>query len=447
MEPTDPTSEGGQAEPSPGEGPSWAPPSWESTPAPVPSEPAPLPWGTPPAESSSGGAVAGAGAAGAGAVGAGAATAPLGSASAAPPYGPPVTPPAATPPPPRPAGRWKTGVVAAAVAASGLVGGAIGSQLGDGSAARVGLAPAPVTGGSAVALPVDGFADLYKRMLPTVVQIQAGQGAPTSSGSGVIVDASGLVATAAHLVGNSDSVKVILSDGSAYDATVLGRDEQGDLAVLRIKDAPKDLAAAPLGDSNQLAVGQTTAAIGAPFSLPNTLTVGVISALNRTFQADPVGAPLRGLIQTDASINPGSSGGPLFDAAGRVIGINTAIKSPVGASVGIGFAVPVNQLRDSIPLLSEGKAVSRPFLGIEGSASGQGVAVARVTPGSSAEGAGIQSGDIIVGIEGQKVRTVEDIGAELTRHKVGDRIEVTVKRGGGEQKLSVELKALPQPSS
>jgi S1-C subfamily serine protease len=137
----------------------------------------------------------------------------------------------------------------------------------------------------------------------------------------------------------------------------------------------------------------------------------------------------------------------LFDAAGRVIGISTAIKSPVGASVGVGFAVPVNQLREAIPLLTEGKTVARPFLGIEGSSSGQGVQVARVTPGTSAEAAGIQNGDLIVGIEGQKVRTVEDIGAELTRHKVGDRIEVTIRRGGSEQKLSVELKPLPPSAS
>jgi putative serine protease PepD len=343
--------------------------------------------------------------------------------------------------------RWKAAVLVAAVAASGLIGGVVGHELDSGQRSTGALAPVPAAGGSTVALPVEGFADLYKRMLPTVVEVEAtGQGAE-STGSGVIVDTAGTVVTAAHVVGDRDTVTVILSDGRQLDGSVAGRDTTGDLSVVKIKDAPKDLTAAPLADSDQLAVGQTTAALGAPFGLRNSLTVGVISGLNRTFSPNPAGPPLRGLIQTDAAINPGSSGGPLFDGAGRVIGINTAIKSPVGGSVGVGFAVPVNQVRESLPLLSEGKAVERPFLGIEGKPGGGGVEVVNVTSGSSADGAGVHSGDVITGIAGRKVLTVDDIAAELSKHKVGDKVDLTVTRDGSDRKLSVELKPLPATRS
>jgi putative serine protease PepD len=343
--------------------------------------------------------------------------------------------------------RWKAAALAVAVAASGLIGGVVGSQLDDETTAGGQYAPAPVTGGSRVALPADGFADLYKRMLPTVVQIDAPGQTSDSTGSGVIVDKDGTVVTAAHVVGDQGTVTVVLSDGRQFEGKVAGRDPQGDLAVLEIVGAPDDLEAAPFGDSDQLAVGHTTAALGAPFGLRNSLTVGVVSGLNRTFQPNPGAPPLRGLIQTDAAINPGSSGGPLFDAAGRVIGINTAIKSPVGGSVGVGFAVPVNQVRDSIPLLSEGKTIERAFLGIEGKAGGKGVDVVNVTGGSSADGAGIRTGDVIVSVDGHKVLTVDDIAAQLTKHKVGDRIEVTIQRSGEEKKVEVELKPLPASSS
>ncbi|HEY8201616.1 MAG TPA: trypsin-like peptidase domain-containing protein, partial [Actinomycetota bacterium] len=248
--------------------------------------------------------------------------------------------------------RWKAGVLAAAVVASGLIGGVVGHELDRGSGPAATLAPVPAAGGGSVALPAGSLSDLYKRMLPTVVEIEAVGEGSDSTGSGVIVDTGGTVVTAAHVVGDRDTATVIFSDGRQLDAKVAGRDATGDLAVLKIQSPPADLTAAPLGDSSQLAVGQTTAALGAPFGLQNTLTVGVVSGLNRTFSPNPSGPPLRGLIQTDAAINPGSSGGPLFDGAGRVIGINTAIKSPVGGSVGVGFAVPVNQVRESLPLLS-----------------------------------------------------------------------------------------------
>jgi S1-C subfamily serine protease len=334
-------------------------------------------------------------------------------------------------------------VLAAAVLASGLIGGVVGHELDSGTGSTAALAPLPAAGGSSVALPAGSLAELYKRMLPTVVEIEAvGQGSD-STGSGVIVDSGGTIVTAAHVVGDKDTVTVILSDGRQFDASVVGRDTVGDLAVLKLKDVPSGLTAAPLGDSSQLAVGQTTAALGAPFGLQNTFTVGVISGLNRTFSPNPSGPPLRGLIQTDAAINPGSSGGPLFDGSGRVIGINTAIKSPVGGSVGVGFAVPVNQVRESLPLLVQGKTVERPFLGIEGRGNGKGVEVARVTDGSSASGGGVEAGDVITSIAGRKVLTIDDIAAELDQHKVGDRVDVTVIRGGAEKTLSLQLKPLP----
>jgi putative serine protease PepD len=280
-----------------------------------------------------------------------------------------------------------------------------------------------------------------------VVVNGSGQGrfSRSGTGSGIVISQDGHILTNNHVVAGAGSVVVHFSSGEQRNAQVVGTDRGNDLALLKV-DLPANTPVAPLGDSDQVQVGDTAIAIGSPFGLEATVTQGIISAVHRDWQ--PQGSTLqRDLIQTDAPINPGNSGGALLNANGEVIGITTAIESPVDGSVGVGFAVPVNQVRESLPLLSQGKTVERPFLGIEGKPNGKGVEVAGVTKGSSADGAGVTQGDVITSIAGRKVLTVDDIAAELDRHKVGDKVDLTVTRDGAEKKLSVEFRPLPPSSS
>jgi putative serine protease PepD len=170
-----------------------------------------------------------------------------------------------------------------------------------------------------------------------------------AAGSGVILDANGRILTNSHVVESATSVRVVLSDGRAFNGEVTTNDVQHDLAIVQLTNPPTDLVPAQLGDSTKVKPGDPVAAIGSPFGLRSTLTSGIVSAVNRTFHGDGPYPALSGLIQTDAAINPGNSGGPLLNMAGEVIGINTAIESPVKGSVGIGFAVPIEQARRSIP--------------------------------------------------------------------------------------------------
>lgn len=236
-------------------------------------------------------------------------------------------------------------VLVVASLAAGLLGGRL-----SGSNDRAGPNP------DATALPTAGvsgspepgvldFAGIYTEVAPAVVLLTTNQGRRGRSlGSGVITDAIGTIITNDHVVPDNE-VKVILADGSDYDGVVLGRQPTQDLAVVQILDAPPDLPVARLGDAASLQVGEPVAAIGAPFALRGTLTTGVISALNRTFPGKGEIPRVEGLIQTDAAINPGNSGGPLINAFGEVVGINTAIESPIQGSVGIGFAVPIEIVR------------------------------------------------------------------------------------------------------
>ena len=230
--------------------------------------------------------------------------------------------------------------------AAGLLGGRLagsGDQAAKDPDDGVALPTATATGS-----PVSGgpdFTGIYSQVAPAVVLLSTDRGRRGKAlGSGVITDAAGTIITNNHVV-PEETVKVILADGSDYDGVVLGRQPSQDLAVVQIVDAPPGLPVARLGDAASLEVGEPVAAIGAPFALRGTLTTGVISALNRTFPGDGDIPRVEGLIQTDAAINPGNSGGPLINAFGEVVGINTAIESPIQGSVGIGFAVPIEIVR------------------------------------------------------------------------------------------------------
>ena len=295
-----------------------------------------------------------------------------------------------------------------------------------------------------IAPPSSGdLSGLYARVSPSVVQVNVVGRGEEGTGSGLIVDATGLILTNNHVVDSAHSVEVVLSDGRSLAASVVGTDPAWDLAIVRLSKPPQDLTPAPLGDSDSVVVGQNIFVIGSPFGLSRTLTSGIVSGIDRTF-ATGRGLPLRGLIQTDASINPGNSGGPVFDLAGRVVGIATAIESPVRGSVGIGFAVPVNQARRALPDLANGSSIEHPFLGVQaqgGEGSGDGVAVQAVTPGSSAEAAGLRVGDRILAIDGTTLASIEDLAQEVQKHAVGDVINLRVRRGGETLTLSAILQA------
>jgi Do/DeqQ family serine protease len=270
-----------------------------------------------------------------------------------------------------------------------------------------------------------------------------------SAGSGVIVDARGYVLTNNHVIDNAGEIEVRLSDDRTFKATAVGRDPKTDLAVLRIEDPPAPLPVAELGDSDRLRIGQWAIAIGNPFGLDRTVTVGIISATGRT----RVGlATYEAFIQTDASINPGNSGGPLLDLDGRVIGINTAI---VASGQGIGFAIPINMVREIMGQLIASGRVTRGWLGVAiqdltddlaasfGVPPRSGVLVSDVMKDSPAEAAGLRAGDIIVEFAGAPIKEVTDLQKRVAALEPGQPTPLAVIRDRGRTALSVRVGEMP----
>jgi len=291
------------------------------------------------------------------------------------------------------------------------------------------------------------------------------------TGSGFVIDDRGLILTNNHVVENTESLEVTLADKSKVAAKLVGRDPENDVAVIRVTVTGEKLTPLRLGDSSQLQVGQMAIAIGNPFGLDRTITRGVVSAIGRSLKSDS-GRQIRNVIQTDAAINPGNSGGPLLNSRGEVIGINTAIFTPSGGSVGIGFAVPVNTAKKLLPqLVARGRA-SHPWLGISGMDINptvakalslpvkEGVMIAQVTPNGPAARAGLRGsqrrvrvgnfmvnvgGDIIQHLDGETIATVDDLTAFLDdRKKAGDDVRVNVLRDGKPLALIVRLGELPE---
>lgn len=268
------------------------------------------------------------------------------------------------------------------------------------------------------------------------------------TGSGFIVDAAkGIVLTNLHVIQDAQKIEIMLDDGESYRARLLGYDQEYDIAVLQMVEPPKGLVGLKFGDSSRVEVGQRVLAIGNPFGLNRSLTTGIVSSLDRSVKS-PTGQLMKGLIQTDAAINPGNSGGPLLDADGRVIGINTAILSQSGDSAGIGFAIPINQIRRILPeLIATGK-VLRPKIGWILVDTNQGPMVRRVLPGGPAEQAGVGPieriiqnvfrryvrdfgrADLIIAVNGERVRSKDEV-EELIAKNGGDKeITFTFRRGG-----------------
>jgi Do/DeqQ family serine protease len=269
-----------------------------------------------------------------------------------------------------------------------------------------------------------------------------------ATGSGVVVDPKGYILTNNHVIENAQEIIVRLSDQRKFTARLVGRDPKTDLAVLKV-DAPGPLPVAELGDSSQLRVGQWAIAIGNPFGLDRTVTVGIVSATART----RVGVTqYDNFIQTDASINPGNSGGPLLNIDGKVIGINTAI---VAAGQGIGFAIPINQARDVMQQLITRGRVVRGWLGIViqdltdqlagsfGVKEGGGVLVAEVMKGSPADTAGLKAGDIVVELGGSAIKEVPDLQRRVASVKPGQTMKLTVIRERKPMSFSVKMGEMP----
>jgi serine protease Do len=268
-----------------------------------------------------------------------------------------------------------------------------------------------------------------------------------SGGSGVIVDREGYILTNNHVVEGADKVKVRLNDGREFTAAVKGQDPRTDLAVLQIKS--KDLPAASLGDSDKLEVGEWAIAIGSPFGLEHTVTVGVISAKGRTGLGT---GTYEDFIQTDASINPGNSGGPLCNIDGEVVGINAMIIQP---GTGIGFAIPINMAKQILTDLIRSGKVVRPWLGVSAQdltpemmesfqvKEKEGVLVGQVYPGTGAEKGGLVSGDIIKTVDDKAVKSVNELIKEIQRKRVGQKVKLSLVRNGKEMTVEVTTTAMP----
>ena len=305
-----------------------------------------------------------------------------------------------------------------------------------------------------------GFEEFFQRFGQQPPQGGDGGGTVTqrggSLGSGFIISADGYIVTNNHVVAPArpdavvEQITVTLSDRTEYEATVVGRDQTSDIAVLRIRPRGA-LPFVRFGDSTRTRVGDWVVAIGNPFGLGGTVTAGIVSALHRNIGAGVYDR----YIQTDASINSGNSGGPMFDLNGNVIGINTALISPTGGNVGIGFAIPAEQIRPVVDALRAGQPVARGYIGVsmqdvdEGVASALGIErnrgtlIRAVTPGGPAARAGIQQGDVIVGVAGQPVSPDATLAYLLSQQRVGSRVPIEFIRGGQRRTVQIEVAQRP----
>jgi serine protease Do len=295
---------------------------------------------------------------------------------------------------------------------------------------------------------------------PAVVQINItsvsqnpfgfSSGTQEGLGSGFIITSDGYILTNNHVVEGATKITVMLKDGREFSGQVVGTDTTSDVAVVKIKGT--NLPTVQLGDSSTLTVGQKVIAIGNPYGLSQTVTTGVISALERNVQASAT-ENLVGVVQTDAAINPGNSGGPLVDLSGRVVGMNTMIYQD---AQGLGFSVSINTAKKVYDAILKNGKITWPALGIQGATlttsvahqynvkASQGVYVVQITPGSGAEAAGLKAGDVITTIDGKSMTTIDEVLSYIRSKNVGDTVQIVADRGGTTKTFSVVLKALSQ---
>jgi S1-C subfamily serine protease len=373
-------------------------------------------------------------------------------------------------PPPRRRRGLTAGTLLLLVVIAAALGLALGRRFLPGSlGSRPAAEPRAITARGDLAEDEKATIELFRQSSPSVVHITSlasvrrdffslnVEQIPRGTGTGFLWDDQGNVVTNFHVIAGASSALVTLADHSRWEAAIVGRAIDKDLAVVRIRAPQEKLRALALGTSNGLLVGQKVFAIGNPFGLDQTLTTGVISALGR--EIDSMNdRPIRDVIQTDAAINPGNSGGPLLDSAGRLIGVNTAIYSPSGAYAGIGFAIPVDTVNRIVPDLVRDGKTQRAGLGISvlqdqvAQINGiKGVIVASVPEGSAAARAGLRSlqrtemgdvADVITRIDGKEVTTQRDLYRVLDGYKAGDQVRLTVEREGKEREVTVGLQAI-----
>jgi putative serine protease PepD len=266
-----------------------------------------------------------------------------------------------------------------------------------------------------------------------------------AEGSGFVYDSSGDIITNAHVVAGATSIKVRFKDGSTAKATLVGKDESTDIAVIKVSTDSSKLHPLSVGTSSSVQPGQAVVAFGSPFGLPGTMTAGIVSAVNRTITA-PNNYSISGAIQTDAAINHGNSGGPLIDAAtGKVIGVDAQIESNSNDNAGVGFAIPIDAVKSVASTVIAGKTVQHAYLGVQiGDASnGAGAEVGKVVSGSPADKAGLQVGDVVTAIDGKTVESADDLTALVATYKPGDKATVTVTRNGSTKTLTVNFGQRP----
>ena len=294
--------------------------------------------------------------------------------------------------------------------------------------------------------------DIADRVTPAVVSIEVRVGEAGATGSGVVIEGeNGYIVTNNHVVSGADGVegaeiRAVFSDGSGSAARIVGRDPASDIAVLKVEKP--GLVTAPLGNSDDVVVGDPVVAIGSPLGLAGTVTSGIVSALDRPVRLSGEGSDTNAVIsavQTDAPINPGNSGGALVDATGALIGINTAIASVGGGSVGLGFAIPIDTVRDiAEQLIDDGEAV-HATLGVNARSvtdgTRDGALVLNVEPGSPAEAAGIEEQDVVIAVEGEAVGSSEELVVAIDALRPGDTVTVEVVRGGGSREVEATLEA------
>jgi putative serine protease PepD len=305
---------------------------------------------------------------------------------------------------------------------------------------------------------VSSLTQLYKQVTPGVVDITVtesssggfgfGQQQSQAEGTGFVYDSKGDIVTAAHVVDGATSIKVHFKDGKTATATLVGKDDSTDTAVIKVNVDSSELHPLSIGSSSGVQPGNEVVAIGSPFGLTETMTAGIVSAIGRTITA-PNNFSISGAIQTDAPINHGNSGGPLLNATGQVVGVNVQIDSNSNGSEGVGFATPIDTVKGVAETLISGGKVQHAYLGIQvGDASGNaGAQVSCVVSGSPADDAGLKAGDVITAVGTTQIASADDLTAAVNSYKPGDKVTMKVTQSGSSKSVSVTFGNRPSSSS
>lgn len=269
---------------------------------------------------------------------------------------------------------------------------------------------------------------------------------PEAQGTGFVIDEEGHIVTNEHVVGDARSVTVVFADGEQATARVVGADPSSDIALLEVDPSEAELEPLELGSSADLSVGQDVYALSNPYGLDRTLTAGIVSALDRTIRA-PNGYTISGVIQTDAALNSGSSGGPLLDDQGRVVGVAAQIATRTGGNVGIGYAIPIDLVKEVVEELQSDGQVEHAYLGVVIRPAGpgtEGAVVTEVRAGSPADAAGLQPGDVVTAVDGEPVRSPDDLTTAVGEREPGDEIELEIERDGSQRTVTATLASRPE---